>query len=138
MKAGALHLQTEDFGDLSPEMRAAFARLLRILKPQTEGVASALSETMPHGYVSLRFQTGATLTPGSAPFVNWYVQKPFPGRPMAMLFAWGRNESNPNDVFATVPVATWDDMGDGRIKLRWVSGLSASTKYELRFLLLGE
>ena len=135
-------LRVEDFADASPEVQAAFAKLFQVLNPTLERTATALSgnlslSNLRAGTVTASFQTPAAVSASAAPFPI-YLAKPFQTRMRHLVVSGVRNLTDSGAVLASAVQPDWQDMGDGRVKVRFLTGLAASTKYELTFLALGD
>lgn len=135
-------LRIEDFADAPEEVQAALSKLFRTLNPALEGVGNALGgnltlQNFRGATLTVRFETGASVTAADAPF-PLYVAKPFQGRCRHLVVSGVRNLTDSSAVLSSAVQADWQDTGDGRVKVRLLTGLAFSTKYELTFLAMGD
>lgn len=130
------HLLTAD-GQLDPErllfglnqfMGSVYAALNRGIA-LGENIMAEVKEISP-------FTTGATVESTFPLFVT--MSKGMPAIPRAAWLVNPRNLTSPGTIFYSPPSATCEWVGDGRIRIPFISGLEASTRYAAALFIWGK
>ncbi len=56
------------------------------------------------------------------------------GRPRTVTVGFCEDVASPTTAFTTAVFPTWSFTPDGRVKISYISGLTVSTKYRIRFV----
>jgi len=129
------NLNREDF----PEQASWIDSLLRPLNSFMTSTAAAFANVSRADNMQSQVEefvfttTGSAGLPGDALFIS--VKKRF--KPTILLVGSMENLTTPTASFPTAVFPTWEvsnDVSGMRVKIRALSGLSADTKYRIRFI----
>lgn len=126
----------EDFPD-APEW---FERFVESYNTFATAVSQALSGQIDRENIvsqleeNVRVVTGATVSSDVAPFPLIFKNR-MPVQPRACWVVRAVNQASGAPVFSTAVMPTWDLTSDGRVRIRYLSGLSANSKYLFSFRL---
>ncbi len=132
----AEHVTNAD-GTLDPQ------RLLFVLNQFMGAVYSALNRGIALGANILAevkelplFTTAATV---EATFPMYLTMSAgMPPNPKGVWVAYAKNRTNTSTLFYSPPTVDWEPVGDGRIRIKYLSGLDASTKYQVGLFVWGK
>lgn len=129
-------LNAEDFDD-APEW---FASFLESYNSFASSVAAALSSGIDRDNLTaqleedVRVVTGASVAENVAPFPIIFKLR-MPARPRALWVVKPINQATGSPVFSSAVMPSWDLTPDGRVRIRYLSGLSTNSKYLFSFRL---
>lgn len=133
---------------LAPKMRTVpaevyeeapewFGRFIGKLNEFLRDVNTALdrgitrSENMQGALVTVRVETDASVADNVKPF-PLFLPVSFPNAVQSVKVVAAKVLSS--DIpFATAPFPTWDRAGDGRVRIRFMTGLAANSSYSFTF-----
>lgn len=127
---------SEDYQD-APEW---FERFLETYNTFASAVAGALTggidreNTVSQLEENVRVVTGASVAENVAPFPLIFRNR-MPVKPRALWVVAAANQASGGPVFSTAVMPTWDMTPDGRVRIRYLSGLSTNSKYLFSFRL---
>lgn len=135
-------VQLDDFGALQPALRMVLERVLRPLNTFVAEVATALRGrlTFEDNHLAQRIayelKTDAADRLTSFGF-HLHLKDGMPAYPIAVWLLSAKNKTDPTTTYYEPVWCHWEATGDGRVKIKFISGVTEGQTYDLDFLVIG-